>query len=180
MQCFLVLFLIQKQQHRKQLNVEETYHQKVEISFRMQCCESCHLSCCLHMSAMIFLFCFCFVFVLLLLCFVFITFFKRKLFVLFCFCFHRGFETSLSLLFMVFQILVFFFCFFFLQTLLFCFCFVLLFLLMKQKTHPSILFASDSFTQSSFLCRPTFCSKMSIFRNGICSNCHLLEHVFFK
>ena len=87
---------------------------------------------------------------------------------LLCRCFY-GFSNS-----------CFFFVFFFLQTLLFCFCFVLLFLLMKQKTHPSIIFASDSFTQWSFLCRPTFCSKMSILRNGSCSNCHLFEDRYFE
>ena len=142
----------------------------------MQCCESCHLSCCLHMSAMIFLFCFCFVFVLLLLCFLFLLRFSKEncfccsvfvfieVFKLLCRCFY-GFSNYCSSLFLIL-----------LQTLLFCFCF-LLFLLMKQKTHPSILFASDSFTQSSFLCRPTFCSKMSILQNGICSNCLILEHL---
>ena len=94
----------------------------------MQCCESCHLSCCLHMSAMIFLFCFCFVFVLLLLCFVFITFFKRKLFVLFCFCFIEvlkllcrcfySFSNSWFFLFLLFSYKL--FCFVF--VLFCCFC----------------------------------------------------------
>ncbi len=157
----------------------------------MQCCESCHLSCCLHMSAMIFLFFFfCFVFVLLLLCFVFITFFKRKLFVLFCFCFHRGFETSLSLHLWFFKFL--FFCCFFVVFYYFltnsfvlffvlfcCFCWWNKKLIQAFYLRPTVSHSHHFYVDRHFVRKCRY-FELSFVQIVICPNCHCSNMVFSK